>query len=591
MINHLNHLQKSKIALNFFILLGIILSIQSCNKKKLVYSKKTANTAEIYKLVKKGDSLNKLLQDDSAIYYFKKVQLLCSPKIDYANQYVYASSQIGIILQRAGDYYGSESVLTETFPYLKYTVRKPRLAQMVYSYTANNYYNNYDYDNALLYHKKALNIAISKFRKAQIKCDIGFIYMQQKKYQQAIDLLEPLAKKKIVDVTDLVNTDIQYAAILYNLGLSYLRLGNHEKLALENLNKSLEITLQTNNHFELIGAYHSLYLYYKKYPNPKLKKFYALNGYISACKANSVSNQINSLTEVIDSEDGKNLKKYINLYIKLTDSVSLSQKTAKNQFASIKYDSKKDKDENLELKTQKAEKELQLQRQKNTSYISYVIISAIIISLFFIVFYVTAKGKREKNNAVFKNEMRISEKLQFELEKEIDKILVFTEDNDLEKEENKEIFLSQLNNIYSKTRNISRENSKIITDENFEKALKEMISGYTSSKLNIIINGLDTFSWLKIDRVKKITVFRVLQEIFDQNKIINNASLASITFKKEEKNILITYTNNGTEFQDRSVNLNKIFVNIENRLKSVKGFLDISSNQSETFKIFIKLPL
>jgi len=118
-----------------------------------------------------------------------------------------------------------------------------------------------------------------------------------------------------------------------------------------------------------------------------------------------------------------------------------------------------------------------------------------------------------------------------------------------------------------------------------------MISGYTSSKLNIIINGLDTFSWFKIDRVKKITVFRVLQEIFDQNKITNNASLASITFKKEEKNILIIYTNNGTEFQDRSVNLNKIFANIENRLKSVKGFLEISSNQNERFKIFIKLPL
>ncbi|MNS71942.1 sensory histidine kinase UhpB [compost metagenome] len=232
-----------------------------------------------------------------------------------------------------------------------------------------------------------------------------------------------------------------------------------------------------------------------------------------------------------------------------------------------------------------------MQRQKNRSFISYIALSITIFIFIFLVFYLTLKGEREKNDAVFKNEIRISDKLENDLEKDIHETLSFAKKNNLENASNKEQFLNYLSRIYSKMRSISRENSTIQTNENFEIELKEMIASYTTSNLNIIINGLNTFSWSKIDRVKKIIVFRVLQEIFDQMKTLNNASLASITFKKNKKNIFITYTDNGTKVNGEQEILQKRLQNVENRIETIKGTFNFDANSESGFKISFKFTI
>lgn len=568
------------------ILLTLLFLIASCEKKKQVYIKKTENTAEIYQWAKKGERLSNSFQDDSAIFCFNKALSLCVPKKDYANQYVFILRQKGYIYNRIEDYYTSESVASKALPYLKYTSR-PRFSQMIYKLIADNYYGMYDYDNALIYHQKALETAISQFRKAQIKCDIAFIYLQQKKYFKAIDLLEELAKKKTEDKTDSLNTEYQHAFVLYDLGLCYLRTNNPKK-ALDNLNKSLNINLKANDESFVVGNYHALYLYYKKYNNPKLKKFYAQKGYYSASKAKSY--ELNALAELIEAEEGKNLKKYLDVYIKLTDSIMLSNRKAKNQFATRIYDSQKDKEENLELKARKAENEVQLQKQKNRSFISYIIISASIVSLVYLAFYITIKGKKEKNNIVLKSEMRISGKLQDELSKKVYQTFLFAENNNLNNVENKEKLLSSLNDIYTKTRNISKENSQILTNDRYVFGLKDMISEYKTQNINILLNGFDSIIWNTIDRNIKIVLYRILQELFQNMKNHSNANLISVTLKSQHKILNLTYTDNGEGIRTNKIIFKKGLQNVEDRIKSVKGQVDILS-LDHGFKVIIKLPI
>ncbi|MBO9587027.1 MAG: tetratricopeptide repeat protein [Flavobacterium sp.] len=551
---------------------------------------KADRSIKIKKTLEKANAFFNSGKYDSAYFYFNKTQLLCEPKEDYPDEYVGSLNSIVEILQRYGNYYEAETTLIKGFPYLDKTTNIKH-AVNAYTFMAFNYYYTNDNEKAIFYHKKALKKAVSTFRKSRIISEIAFMYMQQGKFQEAVDLLEPIARLKIEDKITPSNTDILRSGKLYNLGLCYFYLGNHKKEALDCFNESLEIGLTLNNDYELIGNYYALYQYYKKYNNPALKKINAEKAYICAKKAKSVANEITMLGALIEADNAENSKNHSKIYLRMVDSLTVSRKKAKNQFADIIYNSQKDKDENLELKNLKAENELKLQRQKNRSTISYVVISFALIVSLFIIYFVTSKGKKEKDEAIFKNEMRISEKLQFELEKDIDKIVLFTENYDLEKEKNKEKFLSHLNNIYLKTRNISRENSEIVTDENFEKALKEMISGYTNQNLNIIINGLHSFSWSKIDRVKKITVFRVLQEIFDQMKTLNNPSLASITFKKEKKNILITYTDNGNEISSKHGILEKRLQNVENRIKTIKGTLNFDTQSENGFKISFKFSI
>lgn len=574
----------------FALILALFFSIQSSetNEHRVNYNK-TDHSAEIKQMMQKANAFWDLEKNDSALFYFNKTQLLCVPKANYADDYVGALNSMVEIFQQYGNYSEAETTLIKAFPYLEKTTNVKH-AVNAYTFMAYNYLYMYDFEKALYYHRKALKKAISTFRKARILSEIAFAYMHQGKYQEAIDLLEPISRYRIEDKITHSNTNIQRAAILYNLGLCYLRLGGHKEASFKCFKESLELTLTLNDDYELIGNYYAFYLYYSKYNNPELKKINAEKAYYYSKKTKSATNEIKMLAYLLEADNARNSKRHWKVYSRKIDSLLISRKKAKNQFADIIYTSKKDKEENLELKNQKAENELELQRQKNRSFISYIVISISTFTLFFIAYYITHKGRKEKNDAVFESEIRISNKLHDELTTDIYDTLVFAKNHKLENLENKEKFLYSLNNIYSKTRNISRENSAIIINEGYENVLKEMISGYTTSNLNIIINGLNSLSWSKIDRVKKITIFRVVQEIFDQAKIISNASLASITFKKNENTIVMTYADNCTKIQD-DINLNKRFANIENRLKPVRGAFNVALNPNQGFKVFVKLPI
>ena len=90
---------------------------------------------------------------------------------------------------------------------------------------------------------------------------------------------------------------------------------------------------------------------------------------------NNADERLSSLKLIIQNSSGTELKKYSTIYVNLVDSIFEVRQKAKNQFARVKYDSKREKNENLKLKTHKAENELQLERQKNRNIISYIIIA------------------------------------------------------------------------------------------------------------------------------------------------------------------------------------------------------------------------
>jgi hypothetical protein len=573
----------------FILFVGIIFLMHSCENKTTKKLIKKSHSSEIEKLVVKADTLYDNNKLDSSLLYYNKALALCNPDVEYVN-YVYVLSSIAEIINLDSDYATSEELLTRTLPYLN-RIKEPIYARNVYSYFAYNYYNTYDFENALFYHRKALKLPATSFKKAVILNDIAVIYIAQKKYKAAIEILQPLTSKKIVFKKWPQYGNQFHANVLTNLGLCYSHLNKPIALKYykESLKLNLKISLKINNEFALDYVYRALSEFYQN-SNPKLALFYAKKSYEQVCLVKSARNKANALAQLIRTSEGNDLKKYSHNYIEIIDSITEGRRRAKNQFSNIKYLSKKDKDENLQLKTDKIENELQLEREKNRNYILYTIVTFTLATLFFLFFYLISKGRKEKVDAVYNSEARIARKLNFELSHDIYATLSFAKKNELEKEENKEKFLSYLNNIYSKTRNISRENSEIFTDENFETVLKEMISGHSGSKLNIIINGLNTISWSKIARVKKITIFRIVQEILNQSKMYNNSSLASITFNKNEKNIIITYADNGTEIKNNTV-INKRFTNIENRLKPVKGFFEFSLNSNGGSKVFIKLPI
>lgn len=570
------------------LLVGLIFLYKSHQSEtRIIQKKKTDNSAVIKKHIVQADLLFDKSSYDSAYLYYKKAIALCTPIDDYADDYVYSELSIANLHQNMGNYTACEESILKVFPHLKKTSR-PKFTYNAYTILAYNYYFAYDYNNALLYHKKALKLATTPFKRTVIITDITLIYSAQKKYKEVIDILEPLAKRKIKHESDSTKTDNDYSLLLNNLGFCYYKVGNPK--ALDCFKKSLEIQLRLKQDYELMSTYSNLAMYYSK-TDPKLSKTYTEKQYHASCSAKSASFKANTIGELIRKSEGKELEKYSKEYVKIIDSILISRNHVRNQFSIIKYESKTDKDENLKLKAEKAQNELQLERHKNRNIISYIIIAFILGTLLLLPLYLSIKGHKEKKEAVFESEMRISNKLHTELTQEVQRTLAFAKNKDLENIKNKNELLNSLDKIYSQTRNISRENSSIATNEKYPSNLKEMISGFKTQNLNLLVNGLDSIKWNKINKIKKIIIYRVLQELFQNMKKYDDVTLVVLSFKIIDKNIVIIYSDNGAKTQNDRIILKNDLQNVENRIKTTNGTINFDNYTENGFKISFTFPL
>ncbi|MDR7373002.1 tetratricopeptide repeat protein [Flavobacterium aquidurense] len=486
------------------------------------------------------------------------------------------------IQQNRSDYSGSEATVTEAIPYLKY-IKNPKHAWNSYVILGINYLNTYDYKTALLYYNKALALKTTEWRKAAAKNNIAFIYMQQQKYKEAIQIFQALLK------TDGVKKFPEdYARALDNIGYCYMQ--EKDSKALFYLTEALKIRTQIKDDLGMGSSYYHLAEFYQD-SDIRLSKKYMILSYKKSTLNNHVDDRLMSLKLLINTSKDQELKKYSLLFIKINDSITEVRQKAKNQFAKIRYDSKKERDENFKLKTHKTENDLQLERQKNRNIISYIIIALSLSLILVIYFYLTSRGTKEKIEATYESETRISKKLHDELANDIYHTMAFAENKNLSLPENKEHLLNNLDAIYSRTRDISKENSPILTDENYVFYLKEMISQFNTPNINIIINDLDSILWNNIERNKKITVYRILQELLVNMKKHSNASLVAISFKTTNKNIIITYADNGKGLNLNNTTFKNGLNNVENRILNIKGEIDIDSTIGKGFKVFIKFPL
>jgi len=150
-------------------------------------------------------------------------------------------------------------------------------------------------------------------------------------------------------------------------------------------------------------------------------------------------------------------------------------------------------------------------------------------------FYLKNKSKKEKQAAIYESETRIAKKLHDELANDVYQTIAFAETQDLHNPVQKETLLDNLDKIYTRTRNISRENSAIGTGESYEMALKEMLSGFSSSRVQVIVKDISTIPWDKIAEEQKIALYRVLQELLVNMKKHSQGSFVVLRFEKIPK--------------------------------------------------------
>lgn len=514
-----------------------------------------------------------------SFHNFNKARIAYETLKDSAN-IIYCLTKMASIQQINGDYYGSKETLTETLPYIK--------KRGIYSASINNYFGIADkelslYNDAIYYYKETAKDCTDSITKQAPLGNIASVYIQQKKYDQAIRILEFLNKK----IIDNVPGTSSKATIIDNLGFAYFKKGLNDK-GFSLMNEGLQMRKQDDDIYGSIESNLHLAEYYSKIDSKKANQ-HALEAYKTASKLNSIDERLRGLQFLILNNSGIEGTQYAQKYITLNDSIIKIRNNFKNKFAKIKYDSKKEKDENQKLRLEKVENELSLQTAKYQRI--FFIIG--IASLFFLLIYFRKRYKHKTRlveiKTAYNTETRIAKDIHDGLANDVFNTITYTQTQALTNENNKEALLQKLDDIYSRVRGISRENNDIDTGSNFSKNLKEMLSTYNSSQTNVIINNIEKVNWETVEDLKKIAIHRVLHELMVNMTKHSGASVAALKFESTSNNLFIDYTDNGKGCEKSKIIKNGL-QNMENRIIAIKGTITFETEPDKGFKVKITMP-
>lgn len=530
-----------------------------------------------------GEYYAHLKQSNTAFSYFNKSNQQFKNCKDSSNV-VYSLLMLSGILKEKSDYYDMEAVNTEA---LKFISASDKNYQYNYSCVYNNlgiaFKQNFDYDNSLLFYKKARQYAQNDFALMILENNIAAVYNLSNQPQKALALLLPLEQSN----SKSKNSTIE-ALISNNIGLAYLKLNDSKSL--DYFLKGLSLRQKENDTQGIIGSHAHLANYYKTSNLPLAKK-YALKSYEEATTMGLAEERLTALELLATTSQGKESSAYLKSYFKLNDSLVKVKQKNKNQFAKIRYDFSQQMEQNQLLKTQEVEQNLKI-ASSQIQILVLLILGVISIGLaVFRLNYLKQKSKKEILQEGYNTETRISKQLHDELANDVYHAMTFAETQPLDDANNKETLLHSLDTIYKRTRNISKENSIIDTGQHFDFHLKEMMVNFSSSEVNVIINGMDSVPFSTIESSKKIVVYRVLQELLVNMKKHSHCSIVVISFQKTDTKIQINYSDNGIGTATNPITLKNGLLNMESRIAAINGKLAFDTASGKGFKASFSIPV
>lgn len=470
--------------------------------------------------------------------------------------------QLSIIQFSLGDYYGSETNNVLALELLEnITDERFSLESKVgiYNQLGRIYNNLLNYDEAIKYYKKALDFAKNQNHINIIRNNIGLIFIEKRDYLKAEKEFLSIYQNSLS-----FNNKNQIARALDNLGFAQFKLKKPEALA--NLEKALELRLKIKDVLGLYSSYKNLSVFYKENGDVKKAKLYAKKAYGTAKTLNSPSFLEDALSVWISLSTSPMVLEYQ----RLKDSLDKAKLTAENKYALIKFNYRKQEQIANENKIK--------QEQERADKIMYQAIGGfILMSSVFTFLIIQAKHKRDKIKIVYNTESRISKKVHDELANDIYQVMTKLQNHSNIHDE----IIDDLDAVYSKTRDISKENNSIDTDCNYEDLLKDLLAGYNTRSVNVITRGMGNIDWNVLDDIKKITLYRVLQELLINMKKHSLCTSVVFSFKKTNNKTCIFYADNG---KGCTIKKGAGLQNVENRIKSINGTVIFESETNKGFK-------
>ncbi|NER17012.1 tetratricopeptide repeat-containing sensor histidine kinase [Spongiivirga citrea] len=474
---------------------------------------------------------------------------------------------MAILQEKLGDYLGSESSAVNALNYLDLVVNK-KYGYKAYNAIAISQKKRTLFDDAIKSYKQALSTSSNRIDSARVLINMANTYSAKKDYQASIQILTSVE-------TPINNAKIK-ARLIDNLAFTQWRF-NPTYNPTDEYKKALEIRENNNLTYDLQASYSHLSDYYRTKDTAKAIDF--SERYLRTAKQqNSTEDVLLALQKLIALSNPTVSKNYGVEYVRLSDSLNKVKEVAKNQFAKVKYEVDKKENENQLLITENLKKE-------KTILFYLALLLSLIFGAAFLFLYLKSKHRKEKLLAAYITETRISKKVHDEIANDMFNVMT-----QLENEQTNPKVIDELEDIYHRTRDISKENTNIHIGEHYGKNLTSMIGSYGQSGVKIILKGIDTIQWKQLSNEKKVILYRVLQEFMTNMRKHSNAKWVTLSFTKSSKKLTVLYADQGVGISNGKLILGNGLQNVENRILSVNGTLTFDTENENGFNAHIQIP-
>ena len=521
------------------------------------------------------------------------------------------------LLLKVGDIYKSTTPDTALYYYniaLSAAIKANSKKLMVVSCNSigNIYYEQSVYNKAIEYFIKALKICEElRDKKGISRCfnDIGLVYSEQGTYNYGIEYY-----LKSLKINEELGDKKGISACYNNIGNAYSKQGTYN-YGIEYYLKSLKVNEELGDKKGI-----SIVLSNIACLNIVLKKYngaidYALKG-LSIAKETGVlpvqMDDYKTLSIAYDSlHNYKKAYQYHVLFKQINDSIFNERSSKQITEMHTKYETEKKEKENELLVKKNEIQQLQINRAGLHQRVIYLIFGAVIILILVISFFLYNRANL-KQKAEFEKELAEQQKQRFryvieaqenerkriaqDLHDSVGQLLSTARINvselkeDIKSEDMTLIWknsLSLIDEAATEARNISHNimpNSLI--KYGLEPALKDLINKINiTDKVNVLLNieGINE----RLNESMEIALFRIIQEMLNNNLKHSEATEIIINLKNKNNNISLEIDDNGKGFDTSKIaeSTGIGWKNIYSRTELLNGKVTVNSESGKGTKL------
>ena len=613
-----NQISNDSILRSFLFDLSAEYYYQNNNKKSAAVCKKilrlssiakdTFSIAKSYSYI--GDTYE-VSKKDSAYYYYQKSEKLYRI-LNNKQQTGKMLFKKAYILFFEGNYTESEAQVSKALFYLK-NGKDAEILFTSYSLMGLNFEKLEEYQDALKYHLHAKSI---------LKYINGNNSDLEKKYlysvTSSINLSNTYEKnlqydKSILELESILTSQLKeklikgYVNALGNLGYSKMKRGitkGTDNYFKEALTLSKENDLKDNIVYQLknLGEYYSII-------KDSARSTSYLKQSLQLAEKLKMGEEIKKSLQLLSQIDKYNAAIYDKRYIVISDSLAKAQRINRNKYARIEYETSVVEDENKVLSA------------KNT----YILIGALLLIFALVLVIVYRYIKSQKREIEVTKAQQKAEEEIFDLLKEYQlklRIVKELEQNRISKElhdsvmnklygarmqlgilndsdvkeikEKRLIYVDLLQEIEQEIRTISHDLQSEIIDNQFDyiPLLSNLIQLQNEIGTTLFSFEVDpNIDWDAIDSLVKITIFRIIQESLLNVTKHAKATLCTVSVSLEANHLILLIKDDGVGFDVNATKQGIGLNNIQERVKTIKAALEISSisNKGTTIKLKAKI--